>query len=50
MDRDEIKEFVKEILGPNTLTVDTEGWVGLCCPLSVVHIRYTLALGEKYAK
>lgn len=34
MDRNEVKEFVKEILGPNTLTIDTEGWVGLCCPLS----------------
>ncbi len=34
MDRQEVKEFIKEVLGPNTPTVDSTGWVGLACPVS----------------
>jgi hypothetical protein len=34
MDREEIKELVKEVLGPNTPMIDQEKWVSICCPLS----------------
>lgn len=34
MDRKEIREFVKEVIGPNTPMVDTDKWVSICCPLS----------------
>ncbi len=34
MDRKEVKEFIKEVLGPNTQMVDTDNWVSICCPLS----------------
>ena len=34
MDRSEIVEFVKEIMGPNTPILHTEGWVGIPCCLS----------------
>lgn len=34
MDRTEIKELVKEVLGPNTQLVDHTKWVSMCCPLA----------------
>lgn len=34
MERLEIKELLKEVLGPNTTLVDHTKWVGLCCPLA----------------
>lgn len=34
MDRDEIKEMVREVLGPNTEMVDHPNFVGLHCPLA----------------
>ncbi len=34
MDREQIKELLREVLGPNTLLVDHENWVGLPCPLA----------------
>lgn len=34
MDRDEVKEFVKEVIGVNTPMIDTDHWVSICCPLS----------------
>lgn len=34
MDRREVKEFIKEVLGVNTMMVDQERWVSICCPLA----------------
>lgn len=34
MDRDAIKEFVREVIGPNTTMVDTGNWVSIPCPLA----------------
>lgn len=34
MDRNEIKELLKEALGPNIPLVDHTKWVSLCCPLA----------------
>src|ERR1041384_2633470 len=34
MDRKEIIEFVKEVLGPNVRTIDTDRWVSISCPLA----------------
>ena len=34
MDREQIKEFLKEALGPNVQLVDHPKWVGLHCPLA----------------
>lgn len=34
MDRESIKELVKDILGPNTEMIDTPSWVSIPCPLA----------------
>lgn len=34
MDRPEIKELLREVLGPNVVLVDHPRWVGLHCPLA----------------
>jgi hypothetical protein len=34
MEREAIKEFVKEVIGPNTEMVDHPRWVGMHCPLA----------------
>lgn len=34
MDRDSIKELIREISGPNTEMIDTEKWVSIPCPLA----------------
>lgn len=34
MDRKEIKDFIREVIGPNTVTADNDKWVSLPCPLS----------------
>lgn len=34
MDRKQIKDFIREVLGPNTPIEDQPQWVSLCCPLS----------------
>lgn len=34
MDRAEIRELLKEVLGPNTQLIDHTKWVSLCCPLA----------------
>lgn len=34
MDRQEIKELLREVLGPNVELVDHPKWVGLRCPLA----------------
>ena len=41
MDRKEVKDFIREVVGPNTQTLDTDGWVSLPCPLSLGRIPYT---------
>lgn len=34
MDRDSIKELIREISGPNTEMIDTDKWVSIPCPLA----------------
>lgn len=34
MDRPEIKELLREVIGPNAEVVDHNGWVSFCCPLA----------------
>ena len=34
MDRPEIKELLREVIGPNAVVVDHTGWVSFCCPLA----------------
>lgn len=34
MDRDEIVQFVKEVIGPNTQIVHQDNWVSIPCPIS----------------
>ena len=34
MERAEVHEFIKEVLGPATFMVDMEGWVSIRCPLA----------------
>lgn len=34
MDRAEVHEFIKEVLGPNTPREDQANWVSICCPLA----------------
>lgn len=42
MDRQEIRELLKEVLGPNTELVNHTKWVSFCCPLA----RWTHAGGR----
>jgi DNA primase len=34
MDRQEIKELLREVIGPNAVVADHNGWVSFCCPLA----------------
>ena len=34
MDRTEIHEMLREVVGPNAVIVNHTGWINLCCPLA----------------